>query len=84
MIVNSPVVAFAIAVPIAISPLNKVTLLSNSAVPVIDTVVKSFVIDTDVATSVGAAGAVVSTSIAGTLAGDDGFPAVSVAMTVKL
>ena len=81
MIVNSPVVAFAIAVPIAISPLNKVTLLSNSAVPVIDTVVKSFVIDTDVATSVGAAGAVASIMKFFASDGGEVFPAASVAVT---
>ena len=63
-------------------PTRKLIILPGSAVPSIAGVL--LFVNPPVVVITGCSGTVVSTSIAGTLAGDDGFPAVSVAMTVKL
>ena len=47
-IVNSPEVLSAFTVPITVIPFSKLTVLPASAVPVMESVVISFVIDADV------------------------------------
>ena len=80
---NAPVDPSAVVVTPVVEPsINKVTVLPASAVPLISGVV-SFVVAPDVVIS-GLPGAVVS--IVNTTGADsaDVFPAVSVALTVKL
>ena len=78
MIENAPL-ASAIAVPREVSPLNKVTVLPASAVPLIVGVVSLVVVVPVVIT--GASGAVVSIVNASAVEVDEVFPAASVAVT---
>ena len=81
IIENIPVVASAVVVPRDASPLSSSTVLPASAVPIIIGVVSLVVVS--VVVNVGAAGAVVSTVMFNALDAEEGFPAASVAVTVK-
>ena len=81
VIENSPL-SSAVSVAITVAPpINKLTVLPASAVPMIIGVVSLVVVS--VVVNVGAAGAVVSTVMLSALDADEVFPAASVAVTVK-